>query len=105
MAKPNTRRLEREIQQTQRKLEAVRKQEMWPLTGRERRQVMAALAGGSYKVVRGKNPSRAERKLETLWQSVLTRLTTELTALQNERQRIVNEAATAKAAKKSSGWW
>ncbi|RSN93751.1 hypothetical protein DMH26_24050 [Streptomyces sp. WAC 05379] len=105
MAKPNTRRLDREIQQTERKLEAVRKQEMWPLTGRERRQVMGALAGGSVRVVRGKSPSRAERKLETLWQSVLNRLTTELTALQTERQRIVNEAATAKAAKRSSSWW
>ncbi|WP_328872862.1 hypothetical protein OHT76_23680 [Streptomyces sp. NBC_00287] len=105
MLKPNTRRLDREIQQTERKLEAARKQEMWPLTGRERRQVVAALAGGSYKVVRGKSPGRAERKLETLWQSVLNRLTTELTALQTERQRIVNEAATAKAAKKSSIWW
>ena len=40
-----------------------------------------------------------------LKQSVLTRLTAEMTALQTERQRIVNEAAQAKAAKKSSGWW
>ncbi|WP_432193743.1 hypothetical protein [Streptomyces sp. bgisy027] len=105
MPKPNTRRLDREIQQAQRKLDAVRKQEMWPLTGRERRQVVAALASGSVRVVRGKSPSRAERKLETLWQSVLNRLTTELTALQTERQRIVNGAAIAKAAKTSSGWW
>ncbi|MFJ9819305.1 hypothetical protein ACIRU3_29420 [Streptomyces sp. NPDC101151] len=105
MAKPNTSRLDREIRQTERKLEAVRKEEMWPLTGQERRAVMRALAGGSYKVARGKSGSRAERKLETLWQSALTRLTAELTALQNERQRIVNEAAAAKAAKKSSGWW
>ncbi|MFF0733326.1 hypothetical protein ACFYVK_17085 [Streptomyces chartreusis] len=105
MAKPNTRRLDREIQQTERKIEAVRKEEMWPLTGRERRQVMAALAGGSLKVARGKSPGRAERKLETLWQSVLNRLASELTALQTERQRIVNEAAATKAAKRSSGWW
>ncbi|WAZ23171.1 hypothetical protein STRCI_004496 [Streptomyces cinnabarinus] len=105
MARPNTRRLDREIQQTERKLKAVRKEEMWPLTGRERRQVVAALAGGSLKVARGKSPGRAERKLETLWQSVQTRLTQELTALQTERQRIVNEAASTKAAKKSSIWW
>ncbi|MGI5377094.1 hypothetical protein ACQEV2_23185 [Streptomyces sp. CA-251387] len=105
MLKPNTRRLDREIQQTRRKLEAAGKEELWPLTGRERRQVVAALAGGSYKIARGKSPGRAERKLETLWQSVLNRLTTELTALETERQRVLNEAATAKAAKKSSGWW
>ncbi|WP_427165964.1 hypothetical protein ACQF4J_16635 [Streptomyces sp. C1-1] len=105
MAKPNTSRLDREIRQTERKLEAVGKGEMWPLTGQERRAVLRGLAGGSYKVARGKSPARAERKLDTLWQSVQTRLTAELTALQTERQRIVNEAAAAKAAKKSSGWW
>ncbi|MGW3209527.1 hypothetical protein [Streptomyces sp. NPDC001135] len=105
MAKPDTRRLDREIQQTTRKLTAVQKREMWPLTGRERRAVLAALAGGSYKVVRGNSPARAERKLETAWGSAETRLSAEITALQTERQRIVNEAATAKAAKKSSGWW
>ncbi|GLP66620.1 hypothetical protein TUSST3_32410 [Streptomyces sp. TUS-ST3] len=105
MGKPNTSRLDREIRKTERKLEAVRKEEMWPLTGKERRAVMGALASGSYKVVRGKSTGPAERKLETLWESVQTRLTAEITALQTERQRIVNEAAAAKAAKKSSGWW
>ncbi|MFD5015649.1 hypothetical protein [Streptomyces chartreusis] len=105
MGKPNTSRLDREIRQTERKLEAVRKEETWPLTGKERRAVMGALAGGSYRVVRGKSTGRAERKLEMVWQSVMTRLSTELTALQSERQRIVNEAAAVKAARKSSGWW
>ncbi|MFE7174238.1 hypothetical protein [Streptomyces sp. NPDC057616] len=105
MPKPNTRRLDREIQHATRKLEAVRKEEMWPLTGAERRAVLGALAGGSYRVMRGKTTGRADRKLETLWQSVMARLTAELTALQTERQRIVNEAAATKAAKKSSGWW
>ncbi|MFF4549240.1 hypothetical protein ACFY1J_34245 [Streptomyces sp. NPDC001406] len=105
MAKPDTRRLDREIQQTTRKLKAVQQREMWPLTGRERRTVLAALAGGSYKVVRSNSPARAERKLDTAWGAAETRLAAEITALQNERQRVVNEAATAKAAKKSSGWW
>ncbi|WP_405673060.1 hypothetical protein OG848_25895 [Streptomyces canus] len=104
MSKPNTRRLDKEIRLTERKLEAVRNDEMWPLTSAERRQVMGALVGGSYRTLRSKSTSRAERKLETVWQSVQTRLIAELTALQTERQRIVNEAATAKAAKKSSGW-
>ncbi|MDQ0598929.1 hypothetical protein QF037_003274 [Streptomyces canus] len=105
MAKPNTGRLDRDILLVQRKIEAVRRQEWWPLTGSERRQIMAALAGGSLKVARGKSPARAERKLEALTQSVMNRLTAELTALQNERQRVVNDFATAKAAKKSSSWW
>lgn len=105
MGKPDTRRLDREIQHTHRKLEAVGKGELWPLTGPERRAVLRGLAGGSYKVVRGKSPARAERKLDLLKQSVLSRLTAELTALQTERQRIVNEYAAGKAAKKPSIWW
>lgn len=104
MGKPDTRRLDKAIQQTNRKLEAVRNREMWPLDSRERRAVLAALAGGSYKVVRGNSPTRAERNLETAWTSAETRLIAEITALTSERQRIVTEAAKDKAAKKSSGW-
>ncbi|WP_406158530.1 hypothetical protein [Streptomyces canus] len=105
MSKPNTRHLDKEIALTERKLEAVRNEEMWPLTGSERRQVLGALASGSYRTLRSKSTGRAERKLERVQESVLNRLTAELTALQKERGRIVAEAATAKAAKKSSGWW
>ena len=105
MGKPNTRRLDKEIQRTQRKIEAVQNEEMWPLTGQERRQVARAMIGGSYRVTRGKSTGRAERALDNVWTAVNTRLTAELTALQMERQRIVTEAANAKAAKKSSGWW
>ena len=104
MAKPNTRRLDRDIRHANRKLKAVQDGEMWPLTGRERRAVVAAMAGGSYKVVRGKSPARAERKLEMAWDDVKTRLSAELSALESERQKVANEAA-AEAAKKSSGWW
>ncbi|RPF33591.1 hypothetical protein [Streptomyces sp. TLI_185] len=105
MGKPNTRRLDKEIQRTQRKIEAVQNEEMWPLTGQERRQVARAVIGGSYRVTRGKSTGRAERALENVWNAVQIRLTTELTALESERQRIVTEAANAKAAKKSSGWF
>ncbi|MER6420695.1 hypothetical protein [Streptomyces sp. NPDC001137] len=105
MGKPNTRRLDKEIQRTQRKIEAVQNEEMWPLTGQERRQVARALVGGSYRVARGKSAGRAERALENVWNAVNMRLTAELTALQMERQRIVTQAANDKAAKKSSGWW
>jgi hypothetical protein len=105
MGNPNTRRLDREIKLTTRKLEAVRKGEMWPLTGAERRKVIRALAGGGYNVVRGDSTARAERNLEHVAEAAVIRLTAELTALHTERQRIVNEAAAAKAAKKSSGWW
>ncbi|MFF4572180.1 hypothetical protein [Streptomyces sp. NPDC001410] len=105
MGKPDTRRLDKAIQQTNRKLDAVRNRETWPLDGRERRAVLAALASGSYRIVRGNSPARAERNLDTAWQSAETRLITELAALRAERQRVVREAAAERAAKKSSGWW
>ncbi|MCX5267524.1 hypothetical protein [Streptomyces sp. NBC_00199] len=105
MGKPDTRRLDREISKTTRKLEAVRRGEMWPLTSAERRAVIGALAGGSYRVLRGKSTGRQENRLDSLSSSVETRLTAELTALHMERARVVREAAAAKAAKKSSGWW
>ncbi|MFF5024178.1 hypothetical protein ACFY2J_07985 [Streptomyces collinus] len=105
MGKPDTRRLDKAIRETNRKLDAVRDREMWPLDSRERRAVLGALTSGSYRVVRGNSPARAERKLDTAWQSAETRLVAEIAALQAERQRIVTEAATAKAAKKSAGWW
>ncbi|MEU3346278.1 hypothetical protein ABZ723_15085 [Streptomyces sp. NPDC006700] len=105
MGKPDTRRLDREIQKTNRKLEAVREREMWPLDSRERRAIVAAMAGGSYGVMRGRGTDRAERRLESAWLSAETRLIAEITALQTERQRVVTEAASAKSAKKSTGWW
>ncbi|SED30302.1 hypothetical protein SAMN05216532_4128 [Streptomyces sp. 2231.1] len=105
MGKPDTRRLDKAIQQATRKLDAVRQREMWPLDGRERRAVLGAVATGSYRVVRGNSPNRAERKIETAWQSAETRLFAEIAALQAELQRVVNDAAKTKAAKKSSGWW
>ncbi|GAA3850160.1 hypothetical protein GCM10023084_00560 [Streptomyces lacrimifluminis] len=105
MGKPNTRHLDREIQLANRKLDAVREFEMWPLNGPERRAIIRATVGGSVRVVRGRSTTRAERKLETAWNSAETRLMAEIVAFEKERQRIVNEAAAAKAAKKSSGWW
>ncbi|MDW4904592.1 hypothetical protein RB628_04355 [Streptomyces sp. ADMS] len=105
MGKPNTRRVDREIQLATRKLKAVRERELWPLTGPERRAIVRALAGGSVQVVRGRSTTRADRKLETSWGRAETRIGAEIAAFETERQRIVNEAAAVKAAKKSSGWW
>ncbi|MFF0016102.1 hypothetical protein [Streptomyces sp. NPDC005374] len=105
MSRPNTRHLDREIALTERKLEAVRNEELWPLTGSERRQVLGALASGSYRTLRSKSTGRAERTLDRVRESVLNRLNAELAAFQKERGRLVAEAATAKAVKKSSSWW
>jgi len=104
VSKSEIRRLDREIQKTAAKLEAVRKGEWWPLNGSERRAMARALAGGSYQVVRGRNPGRAEQQIETTCSAAEMRLNAELTALHGEKLRLITEAARAKAAKKASGW-
>ncbi|MFF8524187.1 hypothetical protein ACF05X_18930 [Streptomyces werraensis] len=105
MGKPDTRRLDREIQQATRKLEAVRNRELWPLDGRERRAMVGAVVSGTRSLRKGNGTARADRQMDTAWQSAETRLITEIAALKAERQRIVTEAAQAKAAKKSTSWW
>ncbi|GAA2431066.1 hypothetical protein [Streptomyces glaucus] len=105
MNNADLRRLDREIRATQKKLEAVRRGEWWPLTGRERRAMARALAGGAYRTVRGRNTGRAEQQMDATGSAAETRLNAELMALHGERQRLITEAARAKAAKKSKGWW
>ncbi|MGA5321869.1 hypothetical protein ACPCIU_15695 [Streptomyces seoulensis] len=105
MGKPDTRRLDREIRTAERKLEAVRNRELWPLNSRESRAVLGAAVSGSYRVTRGRSTSRAEQRLDTAWQSAETRLMAEIAAMQLERAQIVRDAAKAKAAKKSTGWF
>ncbi|MEV5168302.1 hypothetical protein AB0K66_27265 [Streptomyces werraensis] len=105
MRNADIRRLDRAIQTTEKKLEAVRRGEWWPLTGSERRAMARALAVGGYKVARGRSAGREERRMDTTGNSAEMRLNAELTALHAERQRLMTEAARAKAAKKSKGWW
>ncbi|MCT7352487.1 hypothetical protein N4P33_09900 [Streptomyces sp. 15-116A] len=105
MSSADLRRLDREIRQTTKKLEAVRRGELWPLNGSERRAMARALAGGAYKVARGRSAGRAETQMESTTSAAEMRLNAELTALHSERQRLTTEAARAKAAKKSKGWW
>ncbi|MCX4590836.1 hypothetical protein OG819_14045 [Streptomyces sp. NBC_01549] len=105
MGKPDTRRLDREIRQTMKKLEAVRRGEWWPLNGSERRAMARSLAGGAYRAARGRSTGRAEEQMDSTGSAAEMRLNAELTALHGERQRLITEAARAKAAKKSSGWF
>ncbi|CAL9511802.1 hypothetical protein [Streptomyces sp. enrichment culture] len=105
MSNADLRRLDREIQAAQKKLEAVRRGEWWPLNGSERRAMARAVAAGGYKVARGRSAGREEQRMDTTGNSAEMRLTAELNALHAERQRLITEAARAKAAKKSSGWW
>ncbi|MEJ8670112.1 hypothetical protein WKI71_21940 [Streptomyces sp. MS1.AVA.1] len=105
MGNSEIRRLDREIQRTTNKLEAVRQGEWWPLTSRERLAMTRAMAGGARSVYRGRSTTGAENRMDSIGSSVETRLNAELTALHGERQRLITEAARAKAKKKSSGWF
>jgi hypothetical protein len=105
MSNADLRRLDRAIEQTMRKLEAVRRGEWWPLNSSERRAMARALAGGAYKVARGRSAGRAEQRMDATGNAAELRLNAELTALHGERQRLITEAARAKAKKKSSRWW
>ncbi|MEU5700547.1 hypothetical protein [Streptomyces aurantiacus] len=105
MGNADLRRLDREIRQTAKKLDAVRRGEWWPLNGRERRAMARSLAGGAYQVARHRSPGRAEERMDSTGSAAEMRLTAELTALHGERQRIVTETARAKAKKKAAGWW
>lgn len=105
MSNADIRRLDRKIRAAVKKLEAVRRGEWWPLNGSERRAMARAVAGGSYRIVRGRDAGHAEERLESTAGSAEMRLNAELTALHAERQRLIAEAARAKAARKSSGWF
>ncbi|GGQ11295.1 hypothetical protein GCM10010266_38070 [Streptomyces griseomycini] len=105
MSNADIRRLDREIRHTAKKLDAVRRGELWPLNSRERRAMARAVAGGTYRTLQGRSTGRAEQQLETASNAAEMRLSAELTALHGERQRLITETARERAAKKSSGWW
>lgn len=105
MGNSDIRRLDKEIQRTTKKLEAVRRGEWWPLTSRERLAMTRAMASGARSIHRGRSTSGAEDRMDSIGSAVETRLNAELTALHGERQRLITEAARAKAKKKASGWF
>ncbi|PAZ17523.1 hypothetical protein CLM62_02040 [Streptomyces sp. SA15] len=105
MGNPDIRRLDRAIRQTTKKLEAVRRGEWWPLTSRERLAMTRAMASGARSVHRGRSTTGAEDRMDSIGSAAEMRLNAELTALHGERQRLITEAARAKAERKSSRWF
>ncbi|MGW7548942.1 hypothetical protein ACWGKQ_48685 [Streptomyces sp. NPDC054770] len=99
------RRIDREIRKTTSKLEAVRRGEWWPLTGRERRDMLRAMAGGARSIHKGRSTDGADDRMDSIGTAAETRLNAELNALYFERRHLLTEAKRDKAAKKSSGWW
>ncbi|MGP4014011.1 hypothetical protein [Streptomyces sp. 4N124] len=105
MRNADIRRLDKEIRRTTNKLEAVKRGEWWPLTSRERLAMTRAMTGGARSIHRGRSTTGAENRMDSIGSAVETRLNAELTALHGERQRLITEAARAKAKRKSSGWF
>ncbi|MFF0734100.1 hypothetical protein ACFYVK_21045 [Streptomyces chartreusis] len=101
MGNSDLRRLDREIRATTKKLEAVRNGEWWPLTARERLAMSRALAGGAYRVTKGRSTGRAEQQMDTTGSAAETRLSAELSGLYVERRRLIAESKK----KKSSRWF
>jgi hypothetical protein len=104
--KPNTKQLDRMIQAAERKLAAVERRELWPLEGSERRAILVAGVAGGVKVTRGKSPGKANRVIEATWANAAARLRAEISAAETAKQKVIDEAAAAKVAKRAaSRWW
>lgn len=104
--KPNTKVWDRMIKHLEVKLTAVRNQELWPLTAGEK----ARLAGNGYRgarrVMKGKDPARAERAIDAIFAGAEERYASELTEAKKARQKVIGDAAAVRVAKRAeSKWW
>ncbi|MEV6683293.1 hypothetical protein AB0N09_41565 [Streptomyces erythrochromogenes] len=106
MSKSEIRRLDRVIDAATRKLQGVEKRETWALSGRDQAAMAKHVAVIVAKGVRGQRPApRAERGIELIWENANAQLRAEIAAAQTAKAEIHHQAAKAKAAKKSGGWW
>lgn len=96
---------DRIIQLAERKLTAVEKRELWPLTGPERRAVLGAAARVGVQMHRGKSIGKADRVIETTWANAAARLQSEIGAAQRQKQQFIEKTATDKVARKAGSWW
>ncbi|MFJ2478011.1 hypothetical protein ACIOWI_34445 [Streptomyces sp. NPDC087659] len=105
MAKANTRQFDNVIATASRKLEAVRARQTWALTPGEQARLAGAGALVVAKATRLKSSPRAERAVRQIWENAEARYAAEVRAAEAAKQKAIDEAAAAKVAKKSSGWW
>ncbi|MEU9523705.1 hypothetical protein [Streptomyces sp. NPDC048224] len=101
----NTRQLDRVIQAATRKLEGVRRGEISALSASEQARVLAHAGRGAAKVVRSKSPSKADRAIDRIFEGAAVRYAAEIRAAEQAKAQVIADAAAAKVAKKSSGWW
>ena len=105
MRKPNSRQFDRMIRDAENKLRRVRDGEISALAGGEQARVFLHIGRGVRRVTRGKSTSGPDRAIDQIFAGAESRYAAELQAAQNAKQAAINEAAAAKVAKKSSGWW
>ncbi|MFJ6394039.1 hypothetical protein ACIQJT_41425 [Streptomyces sp. NPDC091972] len=105
MGKPNTKVYDRIIRDAERKLEAVRNEEFWPLTGSEKARLVSNGFRGGRRVMKGKSPAPADRAIAAIFRGAEERYAAEIVQAQKAREQVIGEAAAARVAKKSSGWW
>ncbi|MDJ0347284.1 hypothetical protein QMK19_39530 [Streptomyces sp. H10-C2] len=101
----NTRQFDRIIRDTKHKLKAVENHEMWALSAGDQAKLAGYGTLAFAKATRLKSSPMAERAFDRIWSEAAARLRAEVTAAETAKQQLLNEAAAAKVAKKSSGWW
>jgi hypothetical protein len=105
MAKANTKHFDRMIETAARKLQGVRDRELWALTAGEQARVAGHIGAAVVKATRKRSFGASERGVERIWENAAARYQAEITAAEKAKVAAISEAARAKAAKKSSGWW
>ncbi|MEV5880720.1 hypothetical protein AB0L75_42420 [Streptomyces sp. NPDC052101] len=89
-----------------RKLEAVRKGELWPLTAGEKARLAVHIGRGASKVVRGKSTKAPDRAADRVLEDAEERLKAEYDALEGARKQAIRDKAKAKVEKGSGfSWW
>ncbi|MGW6605464.1 hypothetical protein [Streptomyces sp. NPDC055036] len=101
----NTRKLDQIIKTAAAKLTAVQSRESWALGPGDQAKLVAYGTVALAKATRLKAAPTAERGMDAIWEKAETELRAEIAAAQTAKAEILHQAAAAKVAKKSSGWW
>ncbi|MGQ4342530.1 hypothetical protein ACN6LF_001375 [[Kitasatospora] papulosa] len=101
----NTRRIDREIEAAQSRLNGIRNQEQSSLRAGDQAKMAGLMGVGIAKAVRGKTAPMAERTAGRIWDRAEEQAAADLRVLQSERQQLVDNEAAARREKKKSGWW
>ncbi|MEU1503065.1 hypothetical protein [Streptomyces sp. NPDC005732] len=102
----NVRQFDRMIRDAERKLQAVRNREAWPLAAGERAKLASYGTLAFARATRLKESRLAESGMDRIWSAAEERLAAEVRATQAARQQVIDQAAAAKVSKRAeSRWW